>query len=229
MSKLLIGVFAVAAFAYAAYIVVLRRPLPELARTKGFKRRFLLTAMVFVGLMFAILNFSDAGEARGNETAASPPEEKLGIGDFIALANSIWQGLDKSKIESFDRTVDEFSSSGAFDAKVASYLKLAYAEMARHKAMTSSRVTCYMMTRAGGDARASRDRLKTQLEIVDKAKSEGRLTPETAEVAAKAIAKELETISQLVLPPQKAGGTRQPEVDAASAQKAAELIVELQK
>jgi hypothetical protein len=141
-----------------------------------------------------------------------------------------WRSLDERNISSFDAAVDKAAGQqGSFSKEAAGYMKLAFKELAEHRKMKAMNIRCYEPTAKGEYEYKSRKTLESQLLALDTATREGKLTPEVADKAKEAIAKELEILNTLqtctFIDIYKPDGQK----PSLAAKEAADEIIELQK
>jgi hypothetical protein len=203
MSKTTIAILTLAAFLYAAWLVLLRRPLPDPVKTTGLRKRFLLAVLLFAGL----LGTGGVGRgAKGPDVTcyfAGPPKEereealRLSRDQAIATLKGVWRALDEENGEEFRAKLEAAAQRGAIRQKVATMLAVTYEDLAFHKFMTRSKgpvPTCYEPTMLGGIQYTSRENAMKQLELLEEARKKGAIDEETAKKARAALAKEIEML-----------------------------------
>jgi hypothetical protein len=181
LSKLLTLVLALAAFAVAAYLVLLKRPVPGLAGSRGLRRGFLLSVALFASLLTS-LGCSDPWEGATCYWCYSTPEmerkwalERSQRKKALATLQEVWVTLDYSRKAEFHRLADEATGEGGIDDEVAPYLKTAFAELSYHKHRLLGIVSCYLPTDLGRNRKLWRERLMLQLRLLGEARREGVL------------------------------------------------------
>jgi len=203
MAKITIAVLTLAAFLYAAWLVFLRRPLPDPVKATGFRKRFFLAVLLFAGLLGA---GATGRAAKGPDVTcyfAGPPKEereealRLSRHQAIATLKGIWLTLDEERGKEFRTKLEAAAQRGAIRQKAANMLAVAYEDLAFHKFMTRSKgpvPTCYEPTMLGSTQYTSRENAMKQLELLEEARKKGTIDEETAKKARTALAKEIEML-----------------------------------
>jgi hypothetical protein len=200
MSKIVIACLTVAAFAYAVWLVVSRRQLPNPKNCKGLQRRFILATLLFVGLLAAAFS-----------KAARPPEvtcydiviprheirQPVTVQRFGIALKAIWRTLDPKRSEEFRNKLEAVATDGKLRKKTAKMLAIAFQELAYHKERTRGKgphKTCYEMTPLGATLYTTRENAVKQLELLAKARESGAIDAQTAAKAHAVLAREVEML-----------------------------------
>jgi len=198
MSKITVAVLTLAAFLYAAWLVFLRKPLPDPVKATGLRKRFLLAVLLFAGLLGASAT-ADDGKAPQitcySVVAVDPTPVKMTKEEAMATLKGVWKTLDPGKGEEFRRKLDAAVEHGSIQQKVAAMLEVAFRDLSFHRARTRGdglHTTCYDMSILGGTLMASRENAYKQLELLDKARKKGAIDEETAARARETLASEIE-------------------------------------
>jgi hypothetical protein len=200
MSKIIIACLAIAAFAYAVWLVVSHRRLPNPKHHKGLQRRFVLATLLFVGLLAA--TFSRAGRPPKVTCydIAIPRHEirqPVTARKFGVALKAIWRTLDPERNEEFRNKVEAVAAEGKIRKKTAKMLAIAFQELAYHKQRTRGKglhTMCYEMTPLGGTLYTTRENALKQLELLAKARESGAIDSETAAKAHAVLAREVEIL-----------------------------------
>ncbi len=199
MRKLFKSALLLAAFARASIIFALRRR-PLLAEMKG---RTAIPSMLFLSFLLSL-----SGRAQDSNIVAcyAPlPMQELkasNLGKFLMALSAAWNSLDPKAQSGFSGLVDKAVAGQAFSPASAVYMKLAYSEHVEQMARRSQMLTCYKGALPGSSPyieRKSAESIEAQLQAIAEAKAKGVLNQASADLAAKAIAKELETLRLLWL------------------------------
>ena len=196
MSKIAIACLTVAAFAYAVWLVVSHRRLPNPKHHKGLRRRFILAVLLFVGLLASGMK----NEPR--ITCYVPPpipvSESVDRHKIAATLKAVWQTLDPAQSDEFRNKLQAVAAEGKIRKKTADMLAVAFSELAFHKERTGGggrgMVTCYKMTPLGGTLYTTRENALKQLELLAKARESGVIDAETAAKAHAVLAREVEML-----------------------------------
>lgn len=200
MSKITLLVLTIAAFLYAAWLVFLRKPLPDPARTTGLRKRFLLAVLLFAGVLGASLSRADDRSPQIVCYDVSVPEAtpvRMTRTEAVATLKAVWRTLDREKGEEFRRQLDTAAQQGGVHRKVAAMLQVAFDDLAYHQWRTrgeGARATCYKMTVLGGTLSTSRENTLKQLELLEEARKKGTIDEKTAKTVEAALAKEIEML-----------------------------------
>jgi hypothetical protein len=200
MSKITIAILTLAAFLYAAWLVFLRKPLPDPKGATGLRKRFLFAVLLFAGLLGASAGADDGKTPQimcYSPAVLDPNPVKTTREDAMTTLKAVWRTLDPEKGEEFRRRLDAAVKQGNLRQKVAGMLQVAFRDLSFHKARTRTEgqhVTCYSMTMLGGTLMTSRENAYKQLELLDGARKKGTIDAETAERAYEALAREIEVI-----------------------------------
>jgi hypothetical protein len=195
MSKIMLAILTMAAFVYACWLVFLRKPLPDPRQASGFRRRFRLATLLFVGLLL--------GNSTGCWTCYVPamtPEQQRRMErqrDAMSAIKAVWRTLDPGKNEEFRQKLLSAVGEGAIQQKTADMLAIAYEEMAEHKQRTRDpgpKETCYDMTNLGVTLMTTRENALKQIELLAQARSSGAIDAQTAEKAQAVLTRELEML-----------------------------------
>jgi len=205
MSKITIVILTLAAFLYALWLVLLRKPLPDPLKATGVRKRFLLAVLLFAGLLGAS---GSARAAKGPDVTCyfvGPPKEQQNQARpssrdrVVATLQGVWRTLDQEKGKEFRAKLEAAARTGALPEKAANMLAVAYEDLAFHKHMTRSKgpvPTCYEPSILGGTQYTSRENALKQLELLDEARKKGAIDAETAKKAQAAIAREIEFLER---------------------------------
>jgi len=217
MSKITIAVLTLAAFLYAAWLVFLRKPLPDPVNATGLRKRFLLAVLLFAGLLGAsasadetktpvILCYSPAPPAREEAADTDPsyrreviPVRRMSRDEVVATLKGVWRTLDPAKADEFRAKLFVAADSGAIRQKVAAMLQVAFEEVSRHKVRTRDegiQADCYYMSALGPQLIQSWENALKQLELLDEAREKGAIDAETAAKARDALAREVEMLER---------------------------------
>lgn len=201
MSKIIIAILTIAAFVYACWLVFLRRPLPDPRRADGFRRRFQLATLLFVGCLTAcdrkqpeVMCYTVPAASRPSSQPSSQPER-----DGLTVLKSAWRTLDPRQSEGFRKKLEAAVGEGVVRQKTADMLAVAYKELSYHKQRTRSKEpqpTCYEPTVLGSALMTSREKALKQIELLDKARAGGTIDDQTAQKAREALAREVELLYQ---------------------------------
>jgi hypothetical protein len=204
MSKITLAILTAAAFLYALWLVIFRRELPRPSECRGLKRRFVLAALLFAGLL-SMVSCRDSHPPYQPTCYLAIPEEVEEIqttnipSQNIAITlKTVWRTLDPKQSDDFRKKLEAAVSKGEIDKNAANILSLAFSEIAFHKQRTrgtDKMVTCYRMTPMGGALATSRENALKQIELLEKARTAGTITEETAGKALAGLAKEIEMLS----------------------------------
>lgn len=200
MSKIAIACLTVAAFAYAVWLVVSRRRLPNPKNCKGLQRRFVLATLLFVGLLAATLSKAGKPPEVICYVAPAPRQEiqqPTRYQQVTAALKAIWRMLDPKRAEEFRNRLEAVAAEGKLRKKTADMLAVAFSELAFHKQRTRGKgphVTCYKMTPLGGTLYTTRENALKQLELLANARESGAIDAETAAKAHSILAKEVEML-----------------------------------
>ncbi|MHC4597915.1 MAG: hypothetical protein ACYS47_02815 [Planctomycetota bacterium] len=183
MSKILTLVLTGAAFAVAAYLVLVRRPIPNPSGARGLHRGFLISVALFASLLIAMgCKQEDQWHRAWCYDPGPDPErerkwalEETRRKQMIETLREVWVTLDQSRAGEFDRLADQAKGLGAIRVGVAEVLKTAFAELSFHRHRLESRVTCYKPTPLGAKTMSWRERILLQLQTLAKARRQGVL------------------------------------------------------
>jgi hypothetical protein len=195
MSKIILAILTVAAFMYACWLVFFRKPLPDPRQASGFRRRFRLATLLFVGLLL--------GNSAGCWTCYDISVEmaqrmELDRHKKVRTAlSAVWRTLDPKQSDDFRKKLEGAVKEGAIDTKASDVLAVAYEELSYHRQRTRTDIpqpTCYDMTTLGGRLADSREKVLKQLELLAKARRSGTIDEQTAFKAEMALGPELEML-----------------------------------
>ncbi|MBN2138081.1 MAG: hypothetical protein JW720_09755 [Sedimentisphaerales bacterium] len=192
MTKITVALLTVAAFIYAAFLVLAKVPLPQPRRFSGPRRRFVLATLLFVGLIGRASAMRDNPQVLCYYVAISPDKLKTNL---AAALKAIWRTLDPNKSEKFRKKLEAAAGDGVIRSKTAEMLALAYSELAYHKERTRGKgpvATCYKMTPLGNALATTRENALKQLELLEEARKAGRIDDQTARKAHDVLAKQVE-------------------------------------
>jgi len=246
MSKITIAVLTLAAFLYAAWLVFLRKPLPDPVNATGLRKRFLLAVLLFAGLLGASAARGDGPSPSSLSCydvripAATPV--RMTRAEAVVTLQAVWRTLDRDKGKEFRAKLDVAVKQGGVPRNAAAMLQVAFDELAFHQWRTvgeGAGPTCYKPTILGGTLYTSRKNALQQLRLLDEARKNGTVDEETANKARAALAKEIEMLNrakgsggpqsveeQNLLAKQYAEGEIVPSDEA---KEAAGIIVEMEK
>jgi len=191
MSKLLLALLVAGAFLYALWLLLARRPLPNPARHRGWRRRFVLAASLFVAALGASTGCFHSCYA---PLPPSPPKNVNPQADVFATLRAVWLTLDPARGEELRKQIELLIAQGRLREAEGRMLAMAYAEIAFHRKRIGSQVTCYDMTTLGGVLYQSRENALKQIELLREAARKGTIDAETAAKARAALARELEML-----------------------------------
>jgi hypothetical protein len=200
MSKIVIACLTIAAFAYAVWLVVSHRRLPNPKHHKGLQRRFVLATLLFVGLLAATFSKASKPPEVICYVAPAPRQEiqqPTRYQQVTAALKAIWRTLDPKRAEEFRNKLEAIAAEGKLRKKTADMLAVAFSELAYHKQRTRGKgphVTCYKMTPLGGTLVGTRENALKQVELLAKARESGAIDAETAAKAHSVLAKEVEML-----------------------------------
>lgn len=197
MSRITLAVLTVAAFLYAAWLVFLRKPLPDPGRTTGLRKRFLLAVLLFAGLLGASVSRADDQAPRIMCYQVVAPDAKpvrMTRAEAVSTLRAAWRTLDKKNGSEFRRKLNTAVEQGGIRQKVAAMLRVTFDELAYHKKRTRDGRMCYEMPPFGATLYASRENMLKQLELLEEARKKSTIDEETANKARAALAKELEML-----------------------------------
>ncbi len=193
MSKILIAVLTAAAFFYALWLVVFRRPQPEPRKARGLKQRFYLAALLFVGWLG--LSYAESPTTNTNSTPCMSAEEKarhMRLSKLKDCLESVWRTLEVNRDEEFRKQLKLAVQNKLFTRQVADKLATAYSALAMHKQSTRpATILCYEPSPTSAALIPSREKALIQLEALAKARASNVLDDETADKAQKALEREL--------------------------------------
>lgn len=196
MTKIALGLAAVAAFFYALWLVANGGALPDSRRSHGFKRRFLLATLLFAGLLSS--GWADAQTPRKTCYAPAPPprQQQDGRATLVSALKAVWITLDAKKGEQFRLMLEKAAGEGKVRPRAGRMLATAFKELAFHQARSSGGPTCYKMTQFGGAMAGVRGSALKQVELLRKARESGAIDAETAAKAHAALAREIEMLDR---------------------------------
>ncbi|HCE43080.1 MAG TPA: hypothetical protein DET40_06000 [Lentisphaeria bacterium] len=240
MSKISISFLLLAAFIYAAFLLVFKRKLPDSRLKTGLERRFILAVILMAGMMMT------AG-CRDKTTLCYAPAyrnaetEKLNPSTVTATLRAAWKVLDAEKGEEFRKKLEECVKNRDMSEDVSKMLALAYSDLSNHRMMTrvkDNMVTCYKPTVLGSKLYESNETALKQIELLRAARAKGTIDDETARKVSETLSKELQLLSDAAevsklgfeeqkkfIEKSKDGGV----VPGNAAKSAAKIIVELEK
>jgi hypothetical protein len=157
----------------------------------GWRGRFVLATL----LCAAWWNLHSQDQVIHCYKPLTPSREKEMASSLMKTIKAAWRALDSDKGEEFRARIQEAIGWNLLDGRTGKLLQVAYNELSYHKIRTRGEgkgTTCYRMTPLGGDLQASRERALVQLELLAKARSEGKIDQATSKRAVEVIARELE-------------------------------------
>lgn len=194
MPKITLAVLTFAAFLYAAWLVILRRQLPDPNCSKGLRRRFILATLLFVGL-FGVTS------AKGDEQKPKvmcydimlPTKVDLPIRrqQVAVTLKAVWRTLDPNRAEEFRNKLQEAVGQSVIRRKTADMLAIAFSELSYHKQRKLA--TCYI---AMPFIFTVRENAQQQLELLENARKSGKINEKTAKKAQAVLAREVEMLYQ---------------------------------
>lgn len=193
MTKIIMAVLTVAAFVYALWLVLGKRALPDPRQTTGWRRRFRLATLLFVGLLL--------GHNAACWTCYIPPptreqqEQRNRREEARAAVSAAWRTLDAGRNEEFRQKLEAAVGENVIQKNTVDMLMVAYDELAMHKQITRSvqpQATCYDMSKLGTTLVTSRERAMKQLELLEKARATDTVGLYTLERTREVLARELE-------------------------------------
>jgi hypothetical protein len=198
MSKIILAILTVAAFAYACWLVFLRKPLPDPRQSTGLRRRFQLATLLFVGLM-QVTGCAARPALMCYDVAPATQLSRNTVPGGLATVKAVWRTLDPKQSDEFRRKLEAAVGQGAIPQKTADLLAVAYKDLSFHREQTRTKgphSTCYQMTTLGGTLSKSRETALRQLELLDSARASGTVDDQTADKARAVLARELEVFQQ---------------------------------
>ena len=200
MSKIVLAVLTVAAFLYAAWLVLFRRQLPDPKQTTGLKRRFILATLLFVGL-FGIIPASAAKKKPPRPTCYKPASMRVvqpGACQQLAITlKAVWRTLDPARAQEFRDKLQKAAGDKVIRKKTADMLAIAYADVAYHKKRTRGKgrkMTCYDMTMEMSASTKPRENILKQIELLQKARKSGSISEKSSKRAMTALSREIEML-----------------------------------
>lgn len=196
MSKLLIVLTAAAAFVYAAWLVALRRPLPDPRAASGLRRRFLFAVLIFAAAL-AGCRKGPGPDATCYSMVYVPPTQTEP--NAVMTLRSVWLTLDEKQSDLFNKKLDAAVSAGSLNRGAADILAVAYSNLAEHKYRTRGEgrmMTCYKPSYLGGQLHTSREEALKQLELLEKFRASGTIDADTVARAQSVLARDFELFYQ---------------------------------
>ena len=136
MARITLFFLAVGAFAYAVWLVLAGKPLPQPGRTRGLKRRFLLAALLFVGLLSHVSRGRPATDAPTALAGPDTSSHAVEPGDLWVTIKAVWRTLDPNQAEVFRQHLETAVAEGQVRQRVCDMLSTAFAEIAARHALT---------------------------------------------------------------------------------------------
>ena len=137
MSKIVLAVLAAAAFLYGLWIVLLGRPLPDLSRASGLRRRFLLAATLFAALLSVVSCREVGQDPMCYRLPLQPTRVEIPTTNAVVTTlQAVWRTLDEKEGAQFQRQLASLASRGLVKDSVTNVLSLAFAEVAYHRGRT---------------------------------------------------------------------------------------------
>ena len=131
MTRITLLLLTVGALAYAVWLVLRGKPLPQTSGTRGLKRRFLLATLLFVGLL--------SQASAGQSAAASDPNTPSPVvapEDVWVTIKTVWRTLDPNQAEVFRQHLETAVADGEMRQRVADILSTAFAQIAAQYELT---------------------------------------------------------------------------------------------
>ncbi len=203
MFKIILAILTAAAFFYALWLVVFRRPLPDPRQANGLKKRFRLAVLLLVSAMAAPACITCYAPASTTQQRAQAVRREM-----LHTLKAVWRTLDSSRNEEFRRELDAVVNQNGMNKHTADLLAVAYAELARHKGQYrgDSRILCYSPLPPNSPVEGreealhqARENALKQLELLAKARRFGRIDQPTADKAEAALYRELELFNRITL------------------------------
>jgi len=193
MTKIVMAVLTAAAFVFALWFVLCKRALPDPRQTTGWRRRFRLATLLFVGLLLG----HNAACLTCYVPARTPEQEQQWNRrrEAMAAVSAAWRTLDAGRNEEFRQKLEAAASEEVIQKNTVDMLMVAYDELAMHKQITRSgqpQATCYDMSKLGTTLITSRERAMKQIELLEKARVSNTVGDWTAERTREVLARELE-------------------------------------
>ncbi len=134
MTRIALLLLTVGALAYAVWLVLKGKPLPQPNGTRGLKRRFLLATLLFVGLL--------SQTARAQSTVSDPalsdpnaPSHAVAAEDLWVTIKTVWRTLDPSQAEVFRQHLERAVADGQVRQRVADILSTAFTQIATYSTL----------------------------------------------------------------------------------------------
>jgi hypothetical protein len=132
MTRIALLFLTIGAFAYAAWLVLRGKPLPQPARTHGLKRRFLLATLLFVGLM----SQASRGQDAGGTPDPNAPSQVSASEELWVTIRTVWRTLDPNQAEVFRQHLEMAVADGQVRQRVADILSTAFTQIADQNQLT---------------------------------------------------------------------------------------------
>jgi hypothetical protein len=136
MARIALLSLTVGAFAYAGWLVLRGKPLPQTSGTRGMKRRFLLATLLFVGLLSPVAKGQSAPASDPNLWDPNTPWPVVAPQDVWVTIRTVWRTLDPNQAEVFRQHLETAVADGQVRQRVADILSLAFTQIAAHNALT---------------------------------------------------------------------------------------------
>jgi len=194
-TKIAAAVLLVAAFGYALWLHILRRPLPNATSRRGWRRGFFWATALFVAWMGA--NTCHAGEASGKSTttATTTPLPKPGLSEAVRAA---WLSLDRERGEELRLALEKEVEAKDLSADAAKQLQIAFRHTGYHywrnrsSAAVRFAIACYgLVSYESYIAEVAREHLLTRMDLLAEAGRKGRIDKGTYEKVVVEIAQSL--------------------------------------
>lgn len=213
MTKILLAVLTLAAFLYAAWLVILRRHLPDPQGVTGWRRRFRLGTLLFAGFLAGAPlqgGCANMNEIAGRSTEADGESLTPSL-KFLSTLQAVWLALDMERGKEFRSALEPLVHEGLVARDVATTLTFAYAELAFHKFRRQA--TCYFsISRVDGHKIISRERALQQIFFLQKTRDAGTLDPESTAKTEATLIRELDMLLRLERLPANEPRTTQEEL-----------------
>ncbi len=194
MSKLVIAILTVGAFFYALWLVLCGRKLPDPARARGLRRRFILATLLFAGLLSGIAKSKqDRPPVMCYSIAELPSPTVMNRDQVVATLQAVWRTLDPERGVEFRAKLEAAAGRGAIRRKTADMLAVAFQELAYHK--KRSQIVCYIPKIT--PTYRTRVSAAKQLKLLAEARKQGKIDGETSQKAMTALARDVELLHRM--------------------------------
>ena len=192
-TKIAAVVLLMAAFGYALWLHVFRKPLPDAGGRKGWRRGFFWATVLFVAWMGTQTAHSCEAAALLPCYGPAPAGTVAEIG-LPATVRAAWLSLDKERGEELRQALETEVAAKGLCTSVAELLRIAFRETAQHYYWTRGAgvgIECYDMTDEGAAIMDTREHLLTRMAFLAEAGRKGQIDKEVYDKVAAEIARSL--------------------------------------